>query len=771
MIVCQSAARRLHLFPVMAAGSLALASMGVAWMGGEDGDKTFSNWFEGRTVISPLRVNAASRWSWGIPRSHLEDKDTSLDTYDFVVLGYGHAGQSAIATLQEQCPHASVAVIDPFRSLLSSITKDSPITPYQTAAQGFNPQSKSVTLVDGRSIYYRHGILVATGCRGAPPPMELIDREIQERILELRPTEISGYSSRPLMSPEGLRNVTIMAATEGVKVCILGSGWEALELAATVAAYDQHKRGNVMLAFGNAGPLSHVLPRYLSTAITKRLRFLGMDIEDRALVRYLSHYKSTNGPSVEVHTAKSYDTMDTNRKVVDLVVLAPFVDGAKGTAVIPTIDLPSKLQGHQRGHTWYQSWSQLSSSPNEPSSVACFADDGRVAVNAELSAASDVYAAGSVAKYPNSLTGHSQVAGEGAVDAALAGKLAATHMIRDYIDRTKPCTPQDTAMLSTRPSPFASTTLPIFRSDISSLSGNSSSFLAKIGVQALMVGRCDSETMATHAFWWTNNSIKKSTSKNEATVRSRKTKKGQHENYIYGSGVVFYLDLNGRLCGVMTWGLPIVSASDQKTLNQALIDRMIEIVKTDGNICCSGASMHDRLLQTSHLAQESKKLIHLAMQGQGREKGVFRLVANRSMETMVRPLYRYTAAKPPNITSLSLLSRKDQALSSEIMGESIYIKKDDIYNEIDYGTRPSSLLYVYPMHSPSRGGKDDTSLYDPYLLSDAERREEAWKENDRRARPAKEEPIWLRRGEMYRTINNAELRSDELKAKLQSLYE
>ena len=44
-----------------------------------------------------------------------------------------------------------------------------------------------------------------------------------------------------------------------------------------------------------------------------------------------------------------------------------------------------------------------------------------------------IYAAGSVAKYPNNVTGHVIVTGEGIVDGTTAGKAAAENMAREYM--------------------------------------------------------------------------------------------------------------------------------------------------------------------------------------------------------------------------------------------------------------------------------------------------------------------------------------------------
>ena len=100
-------------------------------------------------------------------------------------------------------------------------------------------------------------------------------------------------------------------------------------------------------------------------------------------------------------------------------------------------------------------------------------------------------------------------------------------------------------------------------------------------------------------------------------------------------------------------------------------------------------------------------------------------------------------------------------MSSELMGENMYIKTDDIYNEVASNARPPSLIYVYPMHSPSwRGDDDEDKWRDPYILTEDERIEQAWNDNERRARPAKEEPLWLRRDDARRGTNYAQVMKD-----------
>lgn len=684
--------------------------------------------------------------------------------YDFVVLGHGNAGRSAVETLKQQCPGATIALVDPLRPILSSNNAPK-LKYYAQPALAFHPPTRTVELIDFQ-LKYKHAILVATGSRGAPPPMALLDPQCLNRVLELRPTAVVGNTKRPALQPETVRQILLMAASQGARVCVLGSGWEAIDLA--VAAAKTSNAQPPLLAFGSAGPLCHILPRYLSTAVTKRLRNHRVDIQERSLVRYVAHHEASGSHRMEVHTAKSFDLLDTQRTLVDLLVVAPFVDGPRGTAVLPSVHPPHDVEEHSFGRTWYQSWSQLSSPPSEPSTVVCYADDGRVSVNAELSAANKVYAAGSVAKYPNSTTGHAHAAGEGSVDGALAGRLAALHMSRDYQERNRSLLPTARGDMI-EPATFASQSFPIFRSDISPYNPENmnQSSLSEVGINALVVGHCDSDKMSTHGFWWTNQADKRHHTADKRYHDGdqrprRRSKRNSESSPVYGSGIVFYLDGTGTIRGIMNWGLPIAKKGSTD-VNSDLVDRMISIINTNGGIA-KDKSKNDPLLTENHLETESRKLAQIAYLGRRR---INRRLTDKA-QSMTKPLHRYTAAKPPSVTSIGLLKRKDQSVFSELLGENIYIKDNDYYME-EGELRPPNLLYIYPIQNPGwRSSEEQESWKNPYLLSRDDRMDEAWRENERRARPPKEEPLWLRRGYASRGVNNEEAMRDAMLANMRS---
>ena len=222
-----------------------------------------------------------------------------------------------------------------------------------------------------KKIRFDQSVLIATGSRGAPPPKSLIDERVKDRLLELRSTNLlplhqyysytklfsrqlkagessdmvnqrieqenidRSYPLNPVLPPQGVRGIASMAASQGARICILGSGLDAIDLAATciLAKNDSNDpkkdASSISLVFGSPSPLSTILPRYLCTAVSKRLKAIGIEIEDRSLIRYLSfkdgdkNHASDNlsiGSAVEVHVEKSSDRMDTHRRTTDLVI-------------------------------------------------------------------------------------------------------------------------------------------------------------------------------------------------------------------------------------------------------------------------------------------------------------------------------------------------------------------------------------------------------------------------------------------------------------------
>ncbi|KAL3902396.1 MAG: hypothetical protein SGARI_005855, partial [Bacillariaceae sp.] len=169
------------------------------------------------------------------------------------------------------------------------------------------------------------------------------------------------------MAPETVRKTVAEAAAKGAKIAILGSGWEALDL---LILAEQKGKKKPSICFASQLPVFNILPNYLSTELRRKLNKRDIDIQDRSYVRYVADIEHLRSRKIELHTARVYDLLDTRRIVLDLLVVAPDSFGAKGTAALPTSDIPDRMQESWDGRPWYKTWSQLSkTSPLEPSTV------------------------------------------------------------------------------------------------------------------------------------------------------------------------------------------------------------------------------------------------------------------------------------------------------------------------------------------------------------------------------------------------------------------
>ncbi|KAL3936077.1 MAG: hypothetical protein SGBAC_008531 [Bacillariaceae sp.] len=708
-------------------------------------------------------------------------KPTRTITYDFVIVGSGCAGQSAFKTLKDKCPSARIAVIDPVR--LATGKEGRNVDQYKDTATGFNPKLKTVQLMDDTStqLKYKYGILLATGSRGAPPPLELFQLSALPRVFELRTTELPRNSMRrPVLAPEHVRRAILGSASKGAKVAILGSGWDALDLACVISKQGRKKPAMV---FGSQGPAWNILPQYLSSELRKRLVKKGVDIQDRSIVRYIADIDYLNTKKIEMHTAKSYDLLDTRRTVLDMVVLAPDSFGNKGTAALPTRQIPEKMVESGDGRPWYKTWAQLAKTDDlEPSMIACFEGDGRVVVNSELCAASKVYAAGSVSKYPNSATGSSAIAGEGILDGTKAGRVAATNMSKEY-SRDFGYGPRDDDINS-----FAAVSLPVWRSDLTSYQGTGSvtlSSLGSLGIRALCVGNCDSEKLGTRSFWWTNASAYRklnraleddsdvgyddvSTSEVAAQqLKARRRLSRRHRKLsvvngkkgpgapLFGTGVVFYLNKNGRIRGIMTWGLPF-TAERSSEINSVLLKRLKVILASNAGVSSLDAEENHQEMNTA-LARASQDLVSIAFKDQPTDIAQKTHGLNGPISGFSTPLYRYTEILPATSSNLSVLKRKEGGALG-VLGEDMFaldvmrLEEQETVKE-ENGAPPSNIpvtvypVTVVPFQVEAAYGSEAASLSSLKELNQYLAVQRGWEENEERARPGKEDLLWLRPGD------------------------
>lgn len=436
--------------------------------------------------------------------------------------------------------------------------------------------------------------------------------------------------------------------------------------------------------------------------------------------------------------------------------MAPSVGGQQGTAVLPSLQW---FNDSSSPTLTFKSWSKMSNNSAQQV-LSCYSDDGRIAVNSELCAASNIYAAGSVAKYPNHLTGHATVAGEGIVDGSLAGVIAAENMIAEYYKRMNYNSNADgyeededmvDEVVNLKTHSFCQDeSLPVLRTDRISTSDEETS-LSSLGIHALFVGQCDSENMSTHGFWWTNQSLQNKRLSRRMTRTGTGTSKSQKA--VYGSGVVFYLDRSGSIRGIMMWGMPFTTASNDKEgqndLNQKLLHRMKSIILSDGKIMkedhkaiIQKMNLDPCLLSQSHLAEESKHLATLAVDNLSNKQDFSNISTSR-------PLHRFLPSKSMFVTSMGIL-RRGKAIGNGSAGDDVY-ERSRHQKDPDSESRHPSLVHYF---------SDDWSFSKPTPIDDDSKNREHGEDLNMVSRPPKEDPLWFRRNESGRTMSMNEKMSD-----------
>ena len=419
--------------------------------------------------------------------------------------------------------------------------------------------------------------------------------------------------------------------------------------------------------------------------------------------------------------------------------VAPSVSGQQGTAVIPTL----KEGENAIPKLSFKPWSKL----GVQKAVTSYSDDGRVVVNSELNAASNIYAAGSVAKYPNHFTGHATVAGEGVVDGALAGKIAAANMAKQYhkfLSIKEVTEDESEALVNNTFSLSQEEKLPILRTDKLSTSDDNTSTLSSLGINALFVGQCDSENMSTHGFWWTNQFSRRMSRRSTNSESSRRGRNGS-PRAVFGSGIVFYLDRSASIRGIMVWGLPFTSTKgdDPNDLNKDLIERVEAIIRTNGRVIktthkrtVEHLNLDPSLLSQTHLMEESKYLASLAYSSSSKKEPMKGLINTR-------PLHRYIPSKPINVTSMGVLKR-NKAIGNGGVGDDIF-ERSIRETGADETMRHPSLVHFFSY---------DWSTSQPFQLGDESNEDELESsENMITSRPPKEEALWLRRNEVMKTTS------------------
>jgi NADPH-dependent 2,4-dienoyl-CoA reductase/sulfur reductase-like enzyme len=214
-------------------------------------------------------------------------------TAEYVIVGGGAAGVSAIKAIKEQDPSASVLVVGdenpqdatnrPYFSKLNvHLSKHgdgadglslSNTTFYEGRVAKIEEQQAEktvkITLEDGRFIVGTKGVLLATGVQPDLQALPLIPDTVRSRCLTLRSANDYQHLQETLKSAK--------------KVVICGGGYVACELASAIKTTTTDK--SVTILNPEKRLLASIFPEYMSRHIQKQLKSFGVQYKEYEILK------------------------------------------------------------------------------------------------------------------------------------------------------------------------------------------------------------------------------------------------------------------------------------------------------------------------------------------------------------------------------------------------------------------------------------------------------------------------------------------------------
>lgn len=327
--------------------------------------------------------------------TRIESSLTHVHTHTckYLVCGAGLASSSAVRTLVQEDPDATLLVVAPeCRDGFCRSREDNEL--WNSANRRFlgtefiteiNVQSREASTSSGKSISFEE-CLIATGTQMEEVPEQLVHAK-DARSLVVNATTESGWKQI-----ENTIDGSSMSRLEDPHVTIVGAGWFALKIANDLLQVG----ADITFLFSEPRILARYLPTYLCDEVISRFRWRNPNIDfvPYSAVRYITKRKSRSGVSeAEVTTCQVFDAFAIEQFRTDLVAWAPTEMKMK-----PINDISASLQ----------------------------MDNGTLVANAELSVASNVYGAGSCINYPTEAGRRSSW---GAMHAMWSGRHAALNML------------------------------------------------------------------------------------------------------------------------------------------------------------------------------------------------------------------------------------------------------------------------------------------------------------------------------------------------------
>ena len=288
----------------------------------------------------------------------------------------------------------------------------------------------------------------------------------------------------------------------------------------------------------------------------------------------------------------------------------------------------------------------------------------------------------------------------------------------------------------------------------------------------------DDDEETTGSYKSTNNDKRAINRRKSVVVRHFKTgrlKSRGQPNPIYGIGIVFYLDHYGRIQGIMSWGLPFADRPGED-INAELLGYMEHLIQTNAGVSALDAEENHQVMNTA-LGKASQKLVAIAVKGHLSDITRVWHGLDGPIEQFATPLYRYTEVSTSKNKTVNVLKRKDGS-GLGVLGEGLYARDEFergesthtgsmrnselVFEDGDEEELPSNIpatmypIKVHPMYQDSKPISADTVKELNRFLAV----QSWWEANENRARPGKEDPLWLRPGDEKKNTSGKQKLND-----------
>lgn len=322
---------------------------------------------------------------------------------DYVIIGYGTAGQNAHKIIRRHDNQHKTIIIDPFKyenKRLDSTTRFS-----NEMIVSLDTNKKLISLTDNSMIKYKQCILTTGLLANEINAKKYIDSNCDSRDI-LNVIDFDTRENLKSLVKEN-RNLHITYATS--------NDWKSIFHAIEIADISKRQYGTsntVSIITHSSGLLMQSLPRYLSQSFTRRVKKIGIDVIPFTQIRYV--VKNKNSDDLSIFTECAYDSLYTSKFSTNKLVFPS------------TFGIPYFTTEKSTRYDYIRYWSDLIRNNN---GLEIDREGRNIKVNSSMQAMNGVYVAGDLANVYNSVNGRGNVTG---YDFAIkTSNVAATNMIRD----------------------------------------------------------------------------------------------------------------------------------------------------------------------------------------------------------------------------------------------------------------------------------------------------------------------------------------------------